>query len=72
MKRDRHYHVRLVLERLEMRDVPGTLNVTPPVPFIEPTVEFVKVPDAAQPGLHSAQVHSGSVISWFVGPGDSR
>jgi hypothetical protein len=68
MKRDRHYHVRLVLERLEAREVPGTLKVTPPVPFIDPSVDFVKVPDAARPGLHSAQVHSGGVISWYVDP----
>jgi hypothetical protein len=71
MKRDRHSHVRLVLKRLEVREVPGTLNVTPPAPFIDPTVEFVEVPDAAQPGLHSAQVHSGGVISWFVDPSNS-
>lgn len=72
MKRDRHHHVRLLLERLEVREMPGTLNVTPPVPFIDPTVEFVKVRDAAQPGLHSAQIHSRGVISWFVNPSDSR
>ena len=68
MRRDRHNRVRLAPERLEARDVPGTLNVTPPAPFIDPTVEFVKVPDAAQPGLHSAQVHTGGVISWYVDP----
>ena len=68
MKRDRRNHVRLVLERLEVREVPGTLNVTPPAPFIDPSVDFVKVPDAAQPGLHSAQVHTGAVIHWFTDP----
>ena len=71
MRRDRLDQVRLVLERLEARDVPGTLSVTPSAPFIDPSVDLIKVPDAARPGLHSAQVHSGGVISWFVDPSNS-
>jgi hypothetical protein len=72
MRHDGHNRVRHALERLEAPDVPGTLKVTPPTPFIDPSVDFIKVPDAARPGLHSAQVHSGGVISWFVDPSDGR
>ena len=68
MKRDRDNRVRLALERLEARDVPGTLSVTPPAHFIDPSIDLVKVPDAAQPGLQSAEVQTGGTISWFIDP----
>jgi hypothetical protein len=67
MKPNRPKQVRLELERLEERNAPGSLSVTPPAGPIASAASLA-VPDAAQPGLHAAQVHTGGVITWFIDP----
>src|SRR5262249_19699039 len=59
--------VHLRLESLESRATPGFLTVTPRAGFIDPLTNLA-VPHDAQPGLHSAQVHTGGAITWFIDP----
>jgi hypothetical protein len=66
MKRRTAPRFRPQVEPLEDRLAPGTLLVQPPS-FINKNIGLA-VPDAAKPGLKTAQEHTGGVITWFINP----
>jgi hypothetical protein len=58
---------RLQLQSLEDRLSPATLTVRPPgFVNIEGDLIVAEVSDAAQPGLTTAQAHSGGVVAWSL------
>mgnify|MGYP007059435672 CR=1 FL=1 len=63
----RDSRARFSIEQLEQRIAPGILRVSPNG-VMDPGADYVRmVPDAARPGLETAQEHSRGVISWSIG-----
>lgn len=62
--------VRLSIEALEHRDAPATLTISAPGwtdPTPQPRAPMVReITASAQPGLATAEVHSGGVVQWSL------
>src|SRR5688572_14138554 len=56
----------LSIEALEHRDAPASLTISPPG-WTNPDPIVTEIKASAEPGLATAEVHSGGVVQWSLG-----